>query len=98
MGVVHLFADSTSNIIMRFTIALFVLSLACLTSAYTDPKRAECSVEAASKCVTEIGAAWDACQDWTGPDEILSCMENIIGATDCWDCVCTILSFLPFCE
>merc|ERR1711872_378809 len=97
MGIVQLFADITSNIIMRFTIALFVLSLACLASAYTEPKAAECSVEAASLCVTEIGAAWDACQDWTGPDQILGCMENIIGATDCWDCVCVVLSFLPFC-
>merc|ERR1711957_776898 len=76
---------------MRFITSLLVLSLVCLASAYKHPERADCTIEAASKCVTEIGAAWDSCQDWTGPEEILACMENVIGATDCWDCVCTVL-------
>ena len=40
---------------MRFLTALLALTLVCLASAYKQPERAECSVEAASKCVTEIG-------------------------------------------
>merc|ERR1712121_147416 len=83
---------------MRFLTALLALTLVCLASAYKQSERAECSVEAASKCVTEIGAAWDSCQDWSGAEEILGCMEGVIGATDCWDCVCVVLSFLPFCS
>ena len=55
LTIIPLLADISINSIMRFTIALLVLSLACLASAYTEPKTTECSVEAASKCVTEIG-------------------------------------------
>merc|ERR1711915_768962 len=71
---------------MKAVIALLCLALACTVSA----SKADCSVDAASKCVTEIGAAWDSCQDWSGGAEILACMDQIIGATDCWDCVCTV--------
>merc|ERR1712243_261323 len=83
---------------MKAVFALLCLALATVASAAKPMAKAECSVEAASKCVTEIGTAWDACQDWTSAEEILGCMEGIIGATDCWDCVCVVLSFLPFCS
>ena len=43
------------NLIMRFTIALLVLSVTCIASAYKEPQTTECSFDAASKCVTEIG-------------------------------------------
>merc|ERR1712000_437703 len=82
------------------SITVILFSLVCLATmaqAYVDPRTTECSFEAAALCVTEIGAALDACGDWTTADEILGCMEGIIGASDCWDCVCTVLSFLPFC-
>lgn len=65
--------------------------------ALKEMKLAECNFDIAAACVTEIGTAWDSCQSFTNADEILVCMEGIIGATDCWDCVCVVLSFLPFC-
>merc|ERR1711973_1056279 len=84
---------------MKAVVAFLLLAMVYATSALRPPMvKADCSVDAASKCVSEVGAAWDSCQDWSGPEEILGCMEGIIGATDCWDCVCTVLSFLPWCS
>merc|ERR1712228_894553 len=77
---------------MKFVFGLVALFVAvCSVSA---KERAECSFEQAAACVTEIGVAWDSCQSFTNPDEILACMEQIVGATDCWDCVCVVLDFL----
>merc|ERR1712083_895221 len=77
---------------MKFVFGLVALFVAvCSVSA---KERAECSFEQAAACVTEIGVAWDSCQSFTNPDEILACMEQIVGATDCCDCV--VLDFLPF--
>merc|ERR1712179_424167 len=78
---------------MKFVFGLVALFVAvCSVSA---KERAECSFEQAAACVTEIGVAWDSCQSFTSPDEILACMEGIVGATDCWDCVCVVLTSCP---
>merc|ERR1712110_1017212 len=82
---------------MKAVLSFLLVALVAVTQSYTIPDYKECSMDIASKCVSEIGAAWDACQDWTTPEEIMGCIENIIGASDCWDCVCTVLSFLPWC-
>merc|ERR1711972_732313 len=77
-----------------YLVTLFSLvCLATISQAYKVPEPRECSFEIAAACVTEIGAAWDACGDFPGQEAIMGCMEGIIGATDCWDCVCTVLSF-----
>merc|ERR1712112_351422 len=86
-----------SSLIMKAVLSLVLVALVAVSQAAVVPDYRECSMEIASKCVSEIGAAWDSCQDWTTPEEIMSCIENVIGATDCWDCVCTVLSFLPWC-
>merc|ERR1711981_20750 len=91
-------ASPKTSLNMKAVLSFVLVALVAVTQSYTIPDYKECSMEIASKCVSEIGAAWDSCQDWTAPEEILKCMEGIIGATDCWDCVCTILSFLPWCS
>merc|ERR1712168_672964 len=98
MGVLGFHSLKKYPITMKAVVAFLLLAMVYATSAIKPMLKADCTVDAASKCVTEVGAAFDACQDWSGPEEILNCMEQIIGATDCWDCVCTVLSFLPWCQ
>merc|ERR1711894_596275 len=83
---------------MKAALASIVLFALVATSMATKEMRtADCSFDAAAACVSEIGAAWDGCTGFSNAEEILACMEGIIGASDCWDCVCVVLSFLPFC-
>merc|ERR1712112_304253 len=86
-----------TSLAMKAVLSLILVALVAVSQATVVPDYKECSMEIASKCVSEIGASWDSCQDGTTPEEIMSCSENVMGATDCWDCVCTVLSFLPWC-
>merc|ERR1712193_5716 len=95
MGIsfVVLVASITIRVMAKFVLSLLTLAcLAALSQAVkVHPQPRDCSFEIAAMCVSEIGAAWDSCQDFSDADSILGCMEGIIGATDCWDCVCVVL-------
>merc|ERR1712098_797086 len=47
-------------------------------------------------CATSIGwAVWDCVGLVANPAEIMSCVEDVIGAGDsCWPCICWVIEWL----
>ena len=45
-------------------------------------------------CTNEIQSAWDDCSHIEDIASILTCVNDILGASDCQKCVCDVLSFL----
>eukprot|EP00090_Calanus_glacialis_P032400 TRINITY_DN53680_c0_g1_i1.p1 TRINITY_DN53680_c0_g1~~TRINITY_DN53680_c0_g1_i1.p1 ORF type:complete len:103 (-),score=26.73 TRINITY_DN53680_c0_g1_i1:48-356(-) len=85
---------------------LFVI-LACLTlavafaSAEPAPRFAKlqtklsCSLTDVYDCEGEIEDAWNNC--WNA-DNIMDCINGILGASDCVTCVCDVLGWLGLME
>ena len=48
---------------------------------------AYCGVWDMANCAAEVGDAWAKC---TSSLDILGCIEEIMGASDCFQCVCDI--------
>merc|ERR1712198_403117 len=78
MGNLLGFYQETHNriIIMKAVVAFLLLAMVYATSALKPIQSSECSVDAASKCVTEVGAAWDSCQDWSDPRRFSSAWKE----------------------
>jgi len=51
----------------------------------------QCSFTQVLGCATEVGGAFFDCSSFAN---ILSCIEDVLGASDCIDCVCDVLSYL----
>merc|ERR1712096_33221 len=47
-----------------------------------------------TKCAGEIQQAVDDCSHVTDVDSIVTCVNDILGASDCKKCVCDVLPFL----
>merc|ERR1712241_1459328 len=49
-----------------------------------------CGVTDLIACAGEIETAWDKCSAAGSVDDVLECIQDILGASDCIDCVCEI--------
>lgn len=59
-----------------------------------DQPRLMCSLQEVMLCTNEIQSAWDDCSHIEDIASVLTCINDILGASDCQKCVCDILSFL----
>merc|ERR1739838_601279 len=59
---------------------------------YEEPK-VGCSLDEITKCAGEIQQAVDDCSHVTDVDSIVTCVNDILGASDCKKCVCDVLPF-----
>merc|ERR1712127_646919 len=95
--------SSTITITVTMSKMLLLLCLTLtLTMASTEPRRfaalvplapspqSGCSTEQVLACGAEITAAFYDC---VATADILGCMEDIIGASDCWVCACDVLEW-----
>merc|ERR1711970_983211 len=53
-----------------------------------------CSVDELLACAGEIQAAVDDCSHLTDVSSIVTCVNDILAATDCQKCVCDVVPFL----
>ena len=53
-----------------------------------------CSLQEIMLCTNEIQSAWDDCSHIEDVASVLTCINDILGASDCQKCVCDVLSFL----
>merc|ERR1712126_454828 len=89
--------DQITTVRMQKTlIVLAVLCMFALTEAAKfarltkDEPVTYCSSVQLIACVGEIESAWDQCSSAGSVDEVLNCIQSILGASDCFDCVCDI--------
>merc|ERR1711915_263667 len=56
----------------------------------------DCGWATGLSCATSIGwAVWDCVGLVANPAEIMSCVEDVIGAGDsCWPCICWVIEWL----
>merc|ERR1712215_410510 len=59
-----------------------------------DLTKLGCSIDELLACAGEIQAALDDCSHLTDTSSIVTCINDILGATDCEKCVCDVLPFL----
>merc|ERR1712215_476421 len=59
-----------------------------------DLAKLGCSIDELLACAGEIQAALDDCSHLTDTSSIVTCINDILGATDCEKCVCDVLPFL----
>ena len=59
-----------------------------------DPPKVMCSLQEVMLCTNEIQSAWDDCSHIEDIATVLTCINDILGASDCQKCVCDVLSFL----
>ena len=60
------------------------------------PSTDDCNWQTGLTCVTDIGlAVWECSSVIANPLEIISCVEDAIGAGhDCWPCICWVVESL----
>merc|ERR1711892_672981 len=95
-----------SNLTITLIMSKLFVVLACLAlavavaSAESKPKFAKlekinptpyCSMLEIVACEGEIEGAWNSC--WNA-DSIMDCINGILGASDCKQCVCDVLGWL----
>merc|ERR1711890_21596 len=83
---------------------LLLLTLACVTAFVSarsrylplEPKEPElsCDLSQLLACTIEIEQAYGDCKHLSHTEEILKCIEDVLSAGDCFDCVCDLL---PIC-
>merc|ERR1739842_11550 len=85
-----------TNIIMRTSVIIAFLCMVVMASASQKVRKLEkvelgCSIEEMLACGTEISTAVEHCGHLNTIDEIMTCVNDILGATDCITCICDIL-------
>merc|ERR1712243_544658 len=50
-----------------------------------------CSIKNLLKCSVQVTDAYAKCSHAHGKDAILNCIQGILGAGDCWNCVCKVI-------
>merc|ERR1711962_684381 len=50
-----------------------------------------CSIKNLLKCSVQVTEAYAKCSHAHGKDAILNCIQGILGAGDCWNCVCKVI-------
>merc|ERR1711892_382460 len=68
-----------------------VLAVASAEPRYHKLQKVGCSITEVAACAGEIEDAWSNC--WDAAD-IMSCINGIIGASDCGVCICDVLGWL----
>merc|ERR1711942_344962 len=75
-------------------VALFMLVAATEAAKFArlqqlkDTPVTYCSTNELLACVAEIEAAWNDC---TGSADIMTCIQDILAASDCFNCICDVL-------
>merc|ERR1712121_330331 len=74
-------------------VALFILVAATEAAKFArlqqkDTPVTYCSTNELLACVAEIEAAWNDC---TGSADIMTCIQDILAASDCFKCICDVL-------
>merc|ERR1712098_41694 len=85
---------------LKLSLALCLVMVA-MASAASEPRfrklvkeeevKLGCSAGEIAACVGEVTAAIAAC---TNPATIVTCVEDILGASDCFTCLCDVIGFL----
>merc|ERR1711970_276236 len=78
---------------------IILLTLFCglgftMASPRKELPKLGCSIEELLACAGEIQAAVDDCSHLTDTSSIVTCVNDILGATDCQKCVCDVVPFL----
>merc|ERR1711892_605756 len=88
----------TANIIMRTSVIIAFLCMVVMASAsqkFAKLQKIEpmvgCGIPELIACEAEIEAALADCGHLNNIDEILTCINDILGATDCITCICDLL-------
>merc|ERR1712243_86481 len=94
----HIFSNT-----MKTACVLFLL-LACLTALVVsqprfsklkkEEQRLGCSMDDIKKCEGEIVQAAKDCIHWLNIQQIMTCINDILGMGDCQKCICDVL---PIC-
>merc|ERR1712141_312801 len=85
-----------SVILLAVFCSLFYISNASQRFArlQTPEERLGCSLQEALACTDEIQTAMNDCSHVTDINNIITCINDILGASDCIKCVCDVIPFL----
>ena len=77
---------------MKLSLSIEEFTLNCLyiTIILKEEPVVYCSVTDLIGCVGEIEAAWDKCSAAGSVDDVLECIQTVLGASDCINCVCDV--------
>merc|ERR1712127_255531 len=96
----HHHHHTTTNSLTMLKLIVLALTLAMVSaetrrfaplSPLSPSSHSGCSTAEMFACGTEISTAFNDCFSSL---DILGCMEEIIGASDCWVCACDVLEWL----
>merc|ERR1712080_376754 len=59
-----------------------------------EEQRLGCSMDDIKKCEGEIVKAVKDCIHWINIQEIMTCINDILGMTDCQKCICDVVPFI----
>merc|ERR1712209_164977 len=80
--------------------SIILAAIFCMASAtkfarlQANDERLGCSIQESLACADEIQLALEDCSHITDINSIITCINDILGASDCQKCVCDVLSFL----
>merc|ERR1712209_162719 len=100
MGVVCDISSIKSHNMRSIILAAIFCSLFYMASAtkfarlQAIDERLGCSIQESLACADEIQLALEDCSHITDINSIITCINDILGASDCQKCVCDVLSFL----
>merc|ERR1712168_619513 len=76
----------------KFAILLFVALVVVSEAKSLEPRDdTACSMDQILACGGEIGSAFQEC---ISSFDIIKCIEEVLGASDCFICICDVLEFL----
>merc|ERR1719244_1262127 len=88
----------TFSITMRTSVIIAFFCMVVMASASQNFRKLEmieprlgCDLQEIIACEQEIEAALADCGHLTNIDEITTCINDILGATDCINCICDLL-------
>ena len=95
---IHFLIFLKPSLDVEVCIKLFHESTSVLTVSAGQPRvarleRLGCSMDQIIMCGGEIGSAWNDCSSFTDWQQ---CINDILGASDCAQCVCDVLEWLGF--
>merc|ERR1711951_26269 len=79
---------------MRAIILLTVFATFLYVASSLPSVKTSCTIMEAIACNDEINAAMNDCGHITDINGIITCINDILGASDCGKCVCDVLPFL----
>merc|ERR1712179_256939 len=104
MGVTPIFNASTTTSTTTKKTTAVLCTLACLAAlVVAEPRfralqkeeaRLGCSQDDLKKCEAEIMEAVKDCTHISNMDDIMTCINDILAATDCQKCICDVIPFL----